>query len=180
MKDRLDRIIEQWKRERPDLELSAMALIGRIQRTAAALRPRLDATHAVSGLQGDTFDVLAALRRSGPPYELTPTELYREMMLSSGAMTNRIDRLEQAGYVARRPDPNDRRGTRVRLTAKGKGLIDAAASKHVANEMRLVSGLSEREQRTLNELLRKLLLSLGDESKGAGDADSNAARRTKR
>ena len=91
MQDRIDAIVAQWKRERPDLDTRAMALLGRIQRAAAALRPHLDRTHLESDLQGDSFDVLASLRRSGPPYQLTPTELYREMMLSSGAMTNRID-----------------------------------------------------------------------------------------
>jgi DNA-binding MarR family transcriptional regulator len=84
------------------------------------------------------------------------------MMLTSGAMTNRIDRLEEAALVSRRPDPRDRRGTLVRLTAKGKTVIDAATTEHVANEERLLSGLSEREQQQLAELLRKLLLSLGD------------------
>jgi DNA-binding MarR family transcriptional regulator len=162
MKDRIDRILTQWKRERPDLDTRAMGLIGRVQRAAAALRPKLDRIHDRSGLQGDTFDVLAALRRSGPPYQLSPTQLYREMMLTSGAMTNRIDRLETAGLVVRRPDPNDRRGTLVRLTAKGKTLVDAATSMHVANEERLVSALGAREQQTLNELLRRLLVSLGD------------------
>lgn len=162
MRDRIDEIVGQWKRERPDLDTKAMALVGRIQRVAAALRPRLDATHEESGLQGDSFDVLASLRRSGPPYQLTPTELYREMMLSSGAMTNRIDKLEAAGYVERRPDPNDRRGTLVSLTSKGKALIDAATTKHVANERRLLSALSQREQQQLGELLRTLLVHLGD------------------
>ena len=162
MKDRIDAILAQWKRERPDLDTAPMGLIGRIQRAAAALRPRLDATHEESGLQGDSFDVLASLRRCGPPYELTPTELYREMMLSSGAMTNRIDKLEAMGLVARKPDPDDRRGTRVRLTARGRALIDAATTKHVANEDDLVSGLTERERHQLSELLRKLLIGLGD------------------
>lgn len=165
MQDRIDRILAQWKRERPDLDTRAMGLVGRIQRAAAALRPRLDDTHGVSGLQGESFDVLASLRRSGRPYQLSPTQLYREMMLTSGAMTNRIDRLEKAGLVLRRPDPQDRRGTLVRLTAKGKALIDTATTGHVANEQRLLAVLSEREQRQLAELLRKLLLSLGD----AGD-----------
>ncbi|HEY1883239.1 MAG TPA: MarR family transcriptional regulator [Candidatus Cybelea sp.] len=165
MQDRIDQILAQWKRERPDLDTKAMGLVGRIQRTAAALRPRLDETHSLSGLQGESFDVLASLRRSGPPYQLSPTELFREMMLTSGAMTNRIDRLEEAGLVSRRPDPTDRRGTLVRLTQKGKALIDAATPKHVANEERLLSGLSAREQLQLGDLLRRLLLSLGD----AGD-----------
>jgi DNA-binding MarR family transcriptional regulator len=108
---------------------------------------------------------LASLGRSGAPYQLSPTQLFREMMLTSGAMTNRIDRLEEAGLVSRRPDLEDRRGTLVRLTQKGKALIDSAAANHVANEERLLSGLSAREQMQLTELLRKLLLSLGD----AGD-----------
>lgn len=166
MQDRIDGILSQWKRERPDLELRSMGLVGRIQRAAAALRPRLDATHEASGLQSESFDVLASLRRSGPPYQLSPTQLYREMMLTSGAMTNRIDRLEEAGFVARRPDPNDRRGTLVRLTPKGKALIDAATSKHVANEERLLSALSAREQQQLTELLRKLLIALDDTGEG--------------
>lgn len=162
MIDRIDRLLAQWKRERPDLDTRAMGLVGRIQRAAATLRPRLDATHAQSGLQFESFDVLASLRRSGPPYQLTPTQLYREMMLTSGAMTNRIDRLEEAGLVARKPDPDDRRGTLVRLTTKGKALIDSAVVKHVANEERLLSALTAREQQQLNELLRKLLLALDD------------------
>jgi DNA-binding MarR family transcriptional regulator len=162
MRDRIDQILAQWGRERPELETRAMGLVGRIQRAAAALRPRLDRTHETSGLQGDSFDVLASLRRSGPPYQLTPTQLYREMMLSSGAMTHRIDRLEKAGLVARRDDPDDRRGTLVRLTAKGKTLIDAATNKHVANEENILAALTSAEQRTLNETLRKLLVALGD------------------
>jgi DNA-binding MarR family transcriptional regulator len=165
MQDRIDQILAQWKRERPDLDTRAMGLVGRIQRSAAALRPRLDETHALSGLGGESFDVLASLRRSGAPYQLSPTQLFREMMLTSGAMTNRIDRLEEAGLVSRRPDLKDRRGTLVRLTQKGKALIDAATTNHAANEDRLLSGLSAREQVQLAELLRKLLLSLGD----AGD-----------
>jgi DNA-binding MarR family transcriptional regulator len=165
MQDRIDRILAQWSRERPDLDTRAMGLVGRIQRAAATLRPQLDDTHERSGLAGESFDVLASLRRSGRPYQLSPTQLYREMMLTSGAMTSRVDRLEEAGLVSRRADPQDRRGTLVRLTAKGKALIDAATTEHVANERRLLTGLSEREQLALAELLRKLLLSLGD----AGD-----------
>ena len=163
MQDRIDEILLQWKRERPDLDTRAMGLVGRIQRAAGALRPRLDETHEESGLQGESFDVLASLRRSGAPYQLSPTQLYREMMLTSGAMTNRIDRLEEAGLVSRRPDPNDRRGTLVRLTRKGRALIDDATTRHVANEGRLVSALSISEQQQLSDLLRKLLLALGDE-----------------
>ncbi len=162
MQDRIDKILGQWKRERPDLDTRPMGVIGRIQRATAALRPLLDETHEASGLQSEAFDVLASLRRSGTPHQLSPTELYREMMLTSGAMTSRIDRLEEAGLVARRADPDDRRGTQVRLTPKGKTLIDNATTKHVANEERLLSALTLREQQQLSDLLRKLLISLGD------------------
>lgn len=161
--DAIDRIVEQWRRERPDLDPEPMALVGRLQRVVAALRPLLDATHARFGLSGELFDVLAALRRSGAPYELTPTQLYRGMMLSSGAMTNRIDRLESEGFVERRPDPQDRRGTLVRLTPKGKTLIDDAVTEHVANERRLLQALDGREREQLAALLSKLLAELEPE-----------------
>jgi DNA-binding MarR family transcriptional regulator len=162
MQDRIDEIVAQWESERPDVDARSMAVVGRIQRAAAALRPLLDEVHGESGLMGESFDVLAALRRSGAPYQLTPTELYRQMMLTSGAMTNRIDRLESAGYVVRKPDPRDRRGTLVKLTARGKALIDTALEKHVANEDRLLSALNEKELRQLSVLLRKLLIAMDD------------------
>jgi DNA-binding MarR family transcriptional regulator len=158
--DQIDRIVEQWARERPDVDSEPMALVGRIQRIAQALRPKLDATHRRFGLSGELFDVLAALRRSGKPFELTPTQLYRDMMLSSGAMTNRIDVLESEGLVARRPDPDDRRGTLVSLTPKGKALIDRALVEHVANERRLLRVLNDKERTHLAALLRKLLADL--------------------
>ena len=158
--DQIDRIVEQWGRERPDLDTEAMAVIGRIQRAAQALRPRLDATHQRFGLTGESFDVLAALRRSGEPYRLTPTQLYRQMMLSSGAMTNRIDRLEGQGLVERRPDPNDRRGTLICLTRKGRALIDKAVGEHAENEREQLRGLTAKERLQLNALLTRLLESL--------------------
>jgi len=155
--DRIDRIIAQWTRERPEIDLEAMALIGRLQSVVQALRPQLDATHERFGLSGESFDVLASLRRSGAPYELTPTQLYREMMLSSGAVTNRVDRLESEGFVQRRPDPSDRRGVLVALTKKGKTLIDKALAEHVANERRLLRALNSGERKQLATLLKKLL-----------------------
>jgi len=158
--DRIDAILEQWGRERPEIDLEPMGLVGRIQRVAQALRPKLDQVHERFGLSGEHFDVLASLRRSGAPYELTPTQLYREMMLSSGAMTNRIDRLENEGLVQRRADPADRRGTLVSLTPKGKGLIDKALGEHVANEDRLLRALDGHERAQLAKLLRKVLIDL--------------------
>jgi DNA-binding MarR family transcriptional regulator len=158
--DRIDEIVQQWKRERPGLDLEPMAVIGRIQRVAQSLRPKLDATHDRSGLTGEHFDVLASLRRAGAPYELTPTQLYREMMLSSGAMTNRIDRLESDGLVQRRPDPTDRRGVIVSLTKKGHKLIDKALDAHLDNERTLLRALSKSERAELSALLSKLLTDL--------------------
>lgn len=161
--DKIGKIMAQWERERPDLtpaDITNMALVGRVQRLTNVLRPRLDAIHAVSGLTGESFDVLATLRRSGEPHELTPTQLYTHLMISSGAMTNRIDRLEADGYVERRDDPSDRRGTLVRLTAKGKTLIDRAMMPHVENEERLLSMLSDDEKRDLEKLLYKVLITL--------------------
>jgi DNA-binding MarR family transcriptional regulator len=158
--DRIDRIVEQWARERPDVDAEPMALVGRLQRVVQALRPRLDSTHQRFGLSGELFDVLASLRRAGKPYELTPTQLYREMMLSSGAMTNRVDRLESEGLVQRRPDPNDRRGTLVSLTDKGNALIDSALGEHIANERRLLAALDAEERAQLATLLKKLLVDL--------------------
>ncbi|MGA8534183.1 MAG: MarR family transcriptional regulator [Candidatus Tumulicola sp.] len=163
--DQIDRIVKQWRRERPDVDPEPMALIGRLQRVVQALRPALDATHGEFGLSGDLFDVLAALRRSGKPYQLTPTDLYREMMLSSGAMTNRIDRLEREGLVQRKADPGDRRGTLVSLTSKGQALIDRALLGHVANERRLLGTLDAKERAQLATLLRKLLAGIERDSR---------------
>jgi DNA-binding MarR family transcriptional regulator len=156
--DRIDEIVQQWGRERPDIDTGGMAIVGRVQRAAAALRPQLDAVHAKYGLTGESFDVLAALRRTGAPYTLTPTGLYRELMLSSGAVTNRVDHLEAQGLVSREQDDVDRRSIRVRLTAKGKQLIDRAVAAHASNEERILSVLSTAEREQLSGLLRKALL----------------------
>ena len=158
--DRIDRIGEQWRRERPDLDLSALELVGRLLRAAELADARLTAGLAGFGLQPGWFDLMAALRRAGAPYELSPTELMSSTMLTSGGITKRLDRLVEAGLVERRPDPNDRRGTRVRLTRRGKGAIDRALAAHVANEEQLLSALSAADRRALDAALRKLLESL--------------------
>jgi DNA-binding MarR family transcriptional regulator len=132
-------------------------VIARLGRATVLGTRRIEAELARFDLALGEFDVLAALRRAGRPYELNPTELFRGLMLSSGAMTNRIDRLERAGLVERREDPDDRRATRVRLTAKGLATIDSAVTAHVANERRMLEGLSKAEVQQLDGLLRKLL-----------------------
>jgi DNA-binding MarR family transcriptional regulator len=167
--DHVDAILEQWLRERPDLDATPMAVIGRISRAAQLVQRRLEQVFEEHGLTGGLFDVLAALRRSGDPYELSPTELFATTMVTSGGMTKRLDRLEELGLVERRDDPRDRRGVVVRLTADGKTLIDRALTSHLANEEAILSVLSQAERRRLADLLRKLLRSIeGERPPGRG------------
>jgi DNA-binding MarR family transcriptional regulator len=159
--DRADFAIEQWARERPDLRTLPMVLFGRLNEAAErVMREHMNPVFARVGLQAGEFDVLATLRRSGAPFTLSPTQLYEAAMISSGGMTDRLDRLERAGLVIRRPDPKDRRGKLIVLTEPGKRLIDEALSRHVANEERLLLSLSEAEQETLSALLKKLIAGL--------------------
>ncbi|WP_421916163.1 MarR family winged helix-turn-helix transcriptional regulator [Mesorhizobium sp.] len=156
--DRAAKAVEQWNRERPDLDVSPMAVLGRLNEAASLIaRDRLAPLFASFGLQSGEFDVLATLRRSGAPYALTPTALYEATMVTSGAMTNRLDRLERTGLIARGPHPNDRRGIVVQLTQKGLALIDEAVTAHVANEHQILAGLTNAEQQTLSRLLEKLI-----------------------
>ncbi|MDK4807368.1 MAG: MarR family transcriptional regulator [Novosphingobium aromaticivorans] len=134
-----------------------MVLLGRLGEAAQVIaRDRLNPLFARFGLQPGEFDVLATLRRSGAPYALTPTALYEAAMISSGSMTNRIDRLEKVGLVERRPNPDDRRGTLVALTGQGKDLIERAVAAHIENQKEVVSTLSRSEQNLLCALLAKL------------------------
>lgn len=156
-KDAVDTILEQWQRERPDLDTSPMGVIGRLSRVSQHLDNAIRAALAELGISPGEFDVLATLRRTGAPYQLNPSALYQAAMLSSGAMTNRLDRLEQAGYVQRLPDPGDRRGRLVKLTEKGRQLVDQALEVHVSNEQRLISALSADECDQLRSLLSRWL-----------------------
>ena len=159
--DRADTAVEQWARERPDLPSLPMAVFGRLSDASErVLRDHMNPLFAAAGLQPGEFDVLATLRRSGEPYMLSPTRLYEAAMISSGGMTNRLDRLEHAGLVERRLDPNDRRGKLIALTEAGKAVIDETIARHVANEERLLSVLTRAEQETLDGLLRKLITAL--------------------
>ncbi len=158
--DAVEEILRQWSVERPDLDVSAMGVFGRLSRAARMLGRSLAETFGRYGLNGGEFDVLATLRRAGGPYGLTPTDLYRSMMLSSGAMTNRLDRLEERGLVRRSQDTDDRRGVRITLTEKGFDLIEEAVEAHVENEQRLLAGLSEEERLHLAELLGKMMSSM--------------------
>ncbi|MDJ0756405.1 MAG: MarR family transcriptional regulator [Ardenticatenaceae bacterium] len=161
-KDHVDLIQAQWAREIPGLDTSPMGLIGRISRISRHLDQLLQQNYSQFDLNGGEFDVLASLRRAGPPYQLTPTKLFNSLMLSSGAMTNRLDRLEDVGLIKRLPNPEDRRGVLVTLTEKGIELMDSAYVAHIAHENQILQGLTKSERDTLTDLLRKLLLSLED------------------
>jgi DNA-binding MarR family transcriptional regulator len=158
--DRVDEIVAQWRRERPDLDVAWLALLGRLFRLAHLADLELARGTAAHGLRPGWFDLLAALRRAGPPYELTPTELMQATMLSSGGITKRLDRLERAGLLTRRPDPRDRRGTLVRLTRKGLSVFNRALETHLVNQDRLLQPLTTTERRQLDRLLRRLLTTL--------------------
>lgn len=160
MVDHVDGIVESWRRERPDLDVAALALLARLFRTAQLADAALAQQLAGHELDRGWFDVLAALRRAGSPYALNPTQLMRTMMLSSGGMTKRLDRLAEAGLIERVADPNDRRGTRVKLTRRGKTTIDRLLPVHLSNEEQLLAPLSPKQQRTLDDLLRALLANL--------------------
>jgi DNA-binding MarR family transcriptional regulator len=157
--DPVDKILAQWRQERPDLDVSPMGVIGRVTRLAKHLEQAIQETFAEFGLTIGEFDVLATLRRSGRPYQLSPTELFNTLMVSSGTMTHRIDRLEQAQLVQRMPDLSDRRGTQIKLTDQGFDLIEKAVEAHVINEHRILNFLKVSEREVLTQLLRKLLVS---------------------
>ena len=160
--DHVDGILAQWRRERPDLNTAPMGLFGRLHRAAHLSDTALARQLVGQDLQPGWFDLLATLRRAGRPYELNPTQLMRATMLSSGGTTKRLDRLTEAGLVERRPDPSDRRGVLVRLTPKGKTVIDKAVEAHVTNEERLLRSLGPADRRALDDLLRRLLADLED------------------
>lgn len=160
MADHVDGIVESWRRERPDLDVAALALLARLFRTAHLADTALAQQLAGHELDRGWFDVLAALRRAGSPYALNPTQLMRTMMLSSGGMTKRLDRLAEAGLIERVADPNDRRGTLVKLTRRGKTTIDRLLPVHLSNEEQLLAPLSPKQQRTLDDLLQALLANL--------------------
>src|SRR3954465_12522469 len=145
--DGVDAIIEEWARERPDLDASPIGVVGRVSRLARELEARLEPVYRDHGLEPGWHDVLATLRRSGPPFRLRPTDLTNASMLTSSGTTKRLDKLEEAGLIARSPDPDDRRGTLITLTDAGRELIDALTVAHLDNERHILAGLSEAEQR---------------------------------
>ncbi|WP_209561392.1 MarR family winged helix-turn-helix transcriptional regulator [Frigoribacterium sp. PvP032] len=161
-RDEVDRIVSAWSHERPDLDFAPLHVLSRVGRLAKHLdRARRDAFVA-SDLEQWEFDVLSALRRAGGPYELSPKALLQQTLVSSGTMTNRIDRLVARGLVERRTDPNDGRGVRARLTQAGGDAVDAAIERLLAAERRLLADLGPADEQRLGDLLRRLSLTLGD------------------
>ncbi|CAN5581724.1 MarR family transcriptional regulator [soil metagenome] len=151
--DHVGRILEQWRAERPDLDASPMGVIGRLHRLAQLLDAELRPVFAAAGLSDGDFDVLASLRRAGAPYELSPGELATSTMVTSGAVTKRVDRLVAGGLVARTVSVDDARSRRITLTAQGLLVVDDLVAKHLANEHRLLAGLSDLERARLAHLL---------------------------
>jgi DNA-binding MarR family transcriptional regulator len=158
MRDEVDELLEAWARERSDLDLAPVAVFSRISRLAHHVDRARRQAFTEHDIEPWEFDVLAALRRAGAPYELSPGRLLRETLVTSGTMTNRVDRLAGRGLVERHPDPSDRRGVLVRLTPEGKEAVDGAFAALLAAEEELLSGMSAKDQARLADLLRCLLL----------------------
>ncbi|MGF9566535.1 MarR family transcriptional regulator [Neorhizobium sp. JUb45] len=155
--DHVDRILSQWNRERPDLDVGPMGTFGRLKRLADHLSSELGRVYEAHDLTAAGFDVLATLRRSGAPYTLSPSALISSTMVTSGTMTNRLCRLEAAALITRQPDPEDGRGQAVTLTPRGFELIDRVVTEHVANQHRLIAGLPSELRDHLDAGLRAWL-----------------------
>jgi DNA-binding MarR family transcriptional regulator len=157
VRDEVDRLVEAWRRERSDLDLEPMQVLSRVSRLGHHLDRARRSAFADHDVEPWEFDVLAALRRAGAPYELSPGRLIRETLVTSGTMTNRVDRLARRGLVQRLPDPADRRGVLVRLTPTGRTTVDGALEGLLTRERALLAALDGEEQRTLARLLRALV-----------------------
>ncbi len=169
--DEVDDIVASWQAERPDLDVAPLHVLSRISRLARHLDRARRAAFAAHGLETWEFDVLSALRRQGPPYQLSPGALLRATLVTSGTMTNRIDRLAGAGLVRRHRDQQDKRGVLVQLTDRGRSTVDAAMSDLLSRERQLLTGLDTARQEDLAGLLRVLLAPF-DAAGGAGPLQS--------
>lgn len=161
-RDHVQHVLEQWRREAPGVDRSPFAVTGRIARLAQLLETMIEPVFVANGLTGGEFDVLAALRRAGRPYRLTPTELSTALIVTSGGMTKRLKVLEARGLIRRQPDPHDGRSTTVSLMPQGRRLVEATLVEHASNEERLLDGLSANQRAELARLLETLAVSLGD------------------
>jgi DNA-binding MarR family transcriptional regulator len=159
-RDDVDEILAAWRRERPDLDVSPLEVLSRVSRLARRLDLARGSAFSEQGLEAWAFDVLSALRRAGDPYELSPGQLVQQTLVTSGTMTNRVDRLERRGLVERRPDPGDRRGVHVHLTDTGREVVDRAMAELITQENSMLGHLSTADQRQLAGLLRRMLAPL--------------------
>jgi len=162
--DSIEVFLSQWKKERPDLDPWPVGILGRTQRITAHLQARAARWLAPLGLSWESFSLLLALRRSGPPFELRPTEIYRESLLSSGAITNRVDRVERKGWVKRFDSPGDRRGVIVRLTPAGRAIADKAIEIHFKELAAQMARISKKDRQMLLEGLATLLQVLEEDA----------------
>lgn len=168
-------MLDQWRRARPEIDADGMAIVPRVVRLAHLYDTEMARASRSFGLKPGWLDVLSALRRIGPPYRMSATELARSVLLSSGGMTSRLDRMEQAELVRRRPDPSDRRGVLVELTARGRAVIDAAINTHLALYEELVGGaLTKADQQRFIELLRKQTLAFEEGQIGGANVRDTA------
>jgi DNA-binding MarR family transcriptional regulator len=158
--DRVERILSQWRDQRPDLDVSSMAVVGRVKRLARIFEQATRETFSRHGLEPWEFDVLASLRRAGPPYQLSAGALGKAMMITSGSVTHRIDGLEARGLVRRNADPEDRRGVLIELSPEGLRCVDGVLVHHLATEREALVSLSPARQKQLAALLSELLLVL--------------------
>jgi DNA-binding MarR family transcriptional regulator len=169
LSDEVDELVAAWRVQRPDLDVAPLQVLSRVSRLARHLDIARRGAFAGHGLEAWEFDVLSALRRAGPPFQLTPGALLRATLVTSGTMTNRIDRLAEAGLVRREPDPRDRRGVLVTLSEQGQEVVDAALTDLLDREQALLAGLGEEQRQELADLLRTLLAPF--------DADGRDVRR---
>ncbi|NBO25466.1 MAG: MarR family transcriptional regulator [Actinobacteria bacterium] len=164
--DEVDRIVDAWQQERPDLDVAPLQVLSRVSRLARYLDIARREAFAATDLEPGEFDVLAALRRAGKPYALTPSALISQNLVTSGTMTNRIDRLETKNLVARMPDPKDGRGVLVQLTQSGKSAVDRALDELLAREKSLLATVSKVDREKLANVLRDIVLPFDEESAG--------------
>jgi DNA-binding MarR family transcriptional regulator len=160
VQDPVEAVVAQWGRERPDLDLATMADVARVLRVAQLINGRIDALATEHGVDRGQGDVLFTLRRAGAPYRLSPGQLSENLLVTTGTMTNRLDRLERRGLIRRLPNPDDRRGLVVELTEEARELVDAAVERHLDNEREMLTPLTERDRAQLAQIMRKLLVHL--------------------
>jgi len=164
--DEVDRIVDAWQQERPDLDVAPLQVLSRVSRLARHLDIARREAFAVNDLEPGEFDVLAALRRNGKPYALTPSALISQNLVTSGTMTNRIDLLESKNLVARLPDPTDGRGVLVQLTQSGKTAVDRALEELLSREKQLLATVSKVDREKLANVLRDIVLPFDEEAVG--------------